>query len=72
MIDTIINLARLNNIKNIEGVFVPSIKNDYCKNYFIETGFRLQREVNGYREFSLIAQDFVVDELYTDLFEINL
>ena len=70
--ETIINLARQNNVKTIEGVFVASPKNDYCKNYFFENGFSLQREVSGNREFSLTAREFITDELHADLFESNL
>jgi len=69
---TIINLARQNNVKTIEGVFVASPKNDYCKNYFFENGFSLQREVSGHREFSLRAREFLIDKSHDDLFEINL
>jgi FkbH-like protein len=72
VMDVIVNLAIQNNIKNIEGVYIPSNKNSYCKNYFIENGFSLQKEDSTSSNFSLRIEDFLVDNLHTNLFEVKL
>ena len=72
VMETIVKLAKRIKVKRVEGVFVPSNKNNYCKNYFSENGFSLQKESSEHRVFSLIVQEFIAGKLCAGLFEVKL
>jgi FkbH-like protein len=67
----IIELARKHKKNIVEGRFIPSTKNLYCKNYFLENGFILQKENSNVSEFNLEASKFVLKPNILELFEMS-
>lgn len=67
----IVELARKHKKNIIEGRFIASTKNLYCKNYFLENGFILQKENSNVSEFALEASKFVLKPNILELFEMS-
>ena len=67
----IVQLAKKSLKDNIEGRFIASTKNQYCRNYFIENGFLLIKEKSELSEFIIQPDNFLIHPSILQLFEVN-
>lgn len=71
VMNEIVELAKKSLKDKIEGRFIASTKNQYCKSYFIENGFLLVKEKSELSEFTIQPNNFFIQPNILQLFEVN-
>jgi FkbH-like protein len=71
VMNEIMQLAKKSLKDNVEGRFIASTKNQYCRNYYLENGFLLIKEKSELSEFIIQPDNFFIHPNILQLFEVN-